>query len=463
MKKGGLLYIDKLRKNISKLLAFIVIVYSVCITVLYQYYQGRVEIEKRRILQDYYDKIVKISANKIGSLATKLSSNVQNVSIDLGIAEIKICNVKCINHNLFRFGALIDQYMPEFIYYKIDLNNKFLYSNNKIPDYQIEKIHRLNAYNQFNISLAIDQLYWSKVEKKIKKPLRMIASFAIVNILFLYIFSKFLFKSFNKVYKLHYQNKYKEELEQLKLSYKEELKRCKDSLMNKIWNLNFNRQKDLEINCLFALEANQIALINDDHENTLKCSKLKNSGNKLPCSIILYQEDKIEEINTKELIDIFNDRFGQEDENISVQISSKTKKVYFASKASLYQIIYSLISYLIFMINKQSPIVKQNISLIINNTEKGMLLYFEYGGFPIMGEEELLRMSYCFFRTHANPFLLNINQVFNVLRVSGFDCNISYDQSNIINISRAEQKNSEQIIEENNVIFLSSFTKKRND
>jgi len=39
--------------------------------------------------------------------------------------------------------------------------------------------------------------------------------------------------------------------------------------MNKIWNLNFNKQKDLEINCLLAVEANQIAL------NSLRVYDLK--------------------------------------------------------------------------------------------------------------------------------------------------------------------------------------------
>ena len=70
-------------------------------------------------------------------------------------------------------------------------------------------------------------------------------------------------------------------------------------------------------------------------------------------------------------------------------------------------------------------------------------------------------MSNYFFKTHANPFLLNINQVFNILRVNRFDCDISYDQFNIIEISQAKQKNNQQITAENNVIFLSSFTEKK--
>ena len=70
-------------------------------------------------------------------------------------------------------------------------------------------------------------------------------------------------------------------------------------------------------------------------------------------------------------------------------------------------------------------------------------------------------MSHYFFKTHANPFLLNINQVFNILRINGFDCDISYNHLNIIDISQAKQKNNHQMTVENNIIFLSSFTKKK--
>ena len=49
--------------------------------------------------------------------------------------------------------------------------------------------------------------------------------------------------------------------------------------MNKIWNLNFNKQKDLEINCLLAIEANKLSLTDENtnnQESILKDSRLKN-------------------------------------------------------------------------------------------------------------------------------------------------------------------------------------------
>ena len=159
----------------------------------------------------------------------------------------------------------------------------------------MEKTYHLNDYNQFRISLTIDQLYWKKVETEIKQPFWIITLFITVNILILYLLSRIALNKFNKEFMLYYQNKYKKELDKLKFSHDEELNRCKDSLMNKIWNINFNKQKDLEINCLLAVEANQIALINEnynDQENMIKDCRLKNAGDKAPCSIILYQENK---------------------------------------------------------------------------------------------------------------------------------------------------------------------------
>jgi hypothetical protein len=466
MKEQTLLYLDKLKHKVSKILAFTIVIYGVCIIVLYQYYQDKAEIEKAQILQNYYNKIVKVSTNKINSLTQQISGTLQsnNISISTNGSDFKICCDKCINYNLFHFGALIDKYIPEFIFYKIELNKKFLYSNIKAQNYQIEKIYHLNDYNQFSISLAIDKLYWSKTEAEIKKPFWIMTLFALVNILLFEILSKILFKNFNKEYTLHYQNKYKEELDQLKFDNSKELKSCKDLLMNKIWNLNFNKQKDLEINILLAGEANKIALIDEgdnDQENMIKGSRLKNSSDKVPCSIVLYQDDKIEEINIDQLIELFTDRFDQEDENISVNIISKVKVVYFASKASLYQIIYSLINYLIFVIKKQSPTAKHNIRLIIDDIEKVIQLHFEYDGFPITEEKELLKMSSSFFKTHANPFVLNINQVFNILRINGFDCSVSYNQLNIIDILRKKQKDNRPITTEDNIILLSSFTEKK--
>ncbi len=460
-------YLDKLKKNLFKIFTLIFIVYSTIIISLYQYYNDKVEIEKTQILQTQYDKILEVSMNKLSSLAYYLSSNIQekNISINSNSSEIEICNeaLKCKYYNIFHFGELLNRNIPEFIHYKIELNKNFLYSNIKIQNYQIDKIYHINDSHQLNISLAINSVFWHKVETDIKRSFWILTAFITANMVLLYILLKISFSSFNKSYALHYQDKHAAELEQLKFDYQLELKNCEISLMKKIWNNDFNKQKDLEINCLFAQEANQISLLdNNPHnqEDMIKDYKLKNFGDKVPCSIVLYQGNKIEEIDTTKLVDLFIDRFDQEDESISFEISSKTKILYFASNAALYQIIYSVISYLFFLLKKQPVITKHNIRLTIDSIKQKMILHFEYNGYPIMTAQELLQTSNNFFKTHANPFLLNISQVFNILQANGYNYQISHNQSNVIEIYSNDLKNWNNQQEEN-VILLNSLIKKK--
>ncbi|WP_425360058.1 MULTISPECIES: hypothetical protein [unclassified Candidatus Tisiphia] len=460
-------YLDKLRKNLFKIFTLIIIIYSTIIISLYQYYNDKVEMKKAQILQTNYDKIVEVSMNKLSSLAYYLSSNIQdkNISINITSSEIEICTeaLKCKNYNIFRFGELLDWSIPEFINYKIELNKNFLHSNTKMQNYQIDKIYHINDSYQLNISLAINSVFWHKVETEIKRNFWLLTAFITANMILLYVLLKILFSSFSKSYALHYQDEHTAELEQLKLNHQRELKHCETFLMKKIWNNDFNKQKDLEINCLFAQEANQISLLDnnfDNQEDMLKDYRLRNFGGKVPCSITLYQENKIEEIDTTKLVDLFIDRFNQEDENISFKISSKAKILHFSSNAALYQIIYSVISYLFFLLKNQPFVTKHNIKLTIDSIKQKVVLHFEYDGYPIMTAQELLKTSNNFFKTHANPFLLNLSQVFNLLQTNGYNYQISHNQSNVIEIYSNDLKNWNNQQEEN-VILLNSLIKRK--
>ncbi|WP_342267584.1 hypothetical protein [Candidatus Tisiphia endosymbiont of Empis tessellata] len=80
----------------------------------------------------------------------------------------------------------MNKHVPVFIYYKIELNKKFLYSNIKTQNYQIDKIYPINASNQLNISLAINSTYWHKVKADIKRPFWILTAFITANLLLLY-------------------------------------------------------------------------------------------------------------------------------------------------------------------------------------------------------------------------------------------------------------------------------------
>ena len=447
--------IDQLKCSGSNVFASVIVIYSLIMLFLYQHCTVNADLEKERLSEEYYNKIVEITASEINSVLQKLSINpqTQNVLIRINMNDLEICNEKCINYNLFHFGAVINQYIPKFIHYKIELNKKFLYADFKIKNYQIEKTYHLNKDNQLNISLSIDDAYWNKIKADNLKPFWMVMLFVTFTGLLFYILSKVSFKKFNKSYSLYYQN-----------LYQKELKYIETSLMNKIWNLSFYKEKDLEINCLFAEEANRLALNladSNDEQSKINDSKLRNNSDNLPCSIPLYQQGKMEEIKVEQLINLFADRFNKENENITVKLTSQVKVVYFVSKAALYQIIYSIISYLIFVINKQTEGSKHNIRIVIDNLGKSIKLRFEYDGLLEQEEIELLKISSCFFKKHANPFILNINQVFDILRINGFSCNVSYIKFNIIDIVQKEEKIEQQITKEDNVILLSSFSKKK--
>lgn len=318
--------------KVHKLFIVLIIIQSLFLFFLYQCFTDKITEEKFRILQEYYEKIAEISSNKITSQMHKVGNNTQNeeVLFKINISDLEICGDKCINYSVFRLRAIIDSYVPNFIYYKIMLNRNFLYSNAKIENYQLEKSHHLNSSTQLDISVSIEPFFWDKMEKSIRKPFWIISLVSIINILlFFFIFQK-LFKFLGKEYDGYFKDKYNKELEVNKAYF-----------MNKIWSSNFNRQKDLEINCIFASEANKIALSTVDvsgHNDieTPKDSMLNDFDDMLPCSIVLYQNDKIEEFSIKDLTELFTSRFAQENENISVSIISKTKKRYVFLLKQLY-------------------------------------------------------------------------------------------------------------------------------
>ena len=461
-------YLTKLKKSTIKISFLTLMFYTAIIIFLYKYYNSKIEIEKAQMLRSYYEKIINISLGKINSLAQQIQCDLEdkNTSIRIDNTDIQVCcsDTACNKYRVFQLGSLLDQYIPDFIYYKIEINNNFTYANTKINQYQIDKPYRLNDTNQLNVSLDIDNVFWLQKEAAIREPLWLLTIIISITFLLLFVFNKILLTNLKKGYNLYYQNQYKIKVENIELNHQQELENCKLALMNKIWNLNFYKQKDLEINCLFAQAANQMAYSSDIayvEQTMLKNFKFKYYSDKVPCSILLYQNDKIEEINVDKLIKIFTDRFAQEDDNILLVISSNKKIIRFVSQAALYQIIYSLISYLFFLLRKQATTVRYRISLHIKNLDHRLQLKFEYNGFPIKDEIELSRMADQFFKTHANPFLLNSSQVFNVLRSNGFNCIVNYDQFNIIDIIQQETNScQEPEIPENNIISISPFIEK---
>jgi len=380
-------------------------------------------------------------------LEHKKSINISNHSIEI------CCHKKCINYNLFKLGALLNNSIPEYIHYKVELKDSLLYSNTKAQNYELENKNYTDGNIRLNISLGVDNKHWRLQEENIRKPFWYISLFIISNLLLLYLFYKITLRKFNNAYNLHYLEK-----------YKDELKRAESTLMERTWNIDFFKQKDLEINCLFAQEANRIAFLDnniDDQESIIKDNNFKNFSNKAPCSIILYRSDIKEEINLVRLSKIFSERFSSENEKLLIMLPTETKAMSFVSEAALYQIIYSITCYLFFWLKNESPACNHQIKLSIKTDHNRLILLFEYQGSHVRGEEELFKISNNFFRTHANPFLLNINQIYNLLKANDYNFNISYDKRNVIEILESNKSIAHPKTNGDNVISLSSAIKKR--
>lgn len=124
--------------------------------------------------------------------------------------------------------------------------------------------------------------------------------------------------------------------------------------------------------------------------------------------------------------------------------------------------IYSIINYLFFIIKKQFYNNKHQINLFISNIAGKVSLSFNYSGVPLEKEKDLFSVSSEFTKSHANPFILSIEQIFKILKLNGFNCKVSYDKINLIEISeKAVKKN--KISNEDNIIYLVGWDKEESD
>ncbi|HJD61469.1 MAG TPA: hypothetical protein LFV90_04895 [Rickettsia endosymbiont of Columbicola hoogstraali] len=77
-------------------------------------------------------------------------------------------------------------------------------------------------------------------------------------------------------------------------------------------------------------------------------------------------------------------------------------------------------------------------------------------------EKDLFAVSSEFTKSHANPFILSIEQIFKILKSNGFNCKVSYDKTNLIEINEKAIKNN-KIANEDNIIYLAGWDKEESD
>jgi len=436
-------------KNYNSIPNLIVVIMYCCIIIISFYYCNRqVEERKSEILKEYYAIILNHSLIKIDSLLQQLPLDQKglNTNISIDKTDIQNCYKKqCIKCNIFEFSSTIDKCIPHFIFYKVEINKQLLYSNYKISDYELEKIFYINDYNQLAISLSIDVDHWNKIKIKIiRSHLFTIISSTIFLLLFI-VSNKLLNKYIKRFYFLYYKNHYNLDIKKITTDYQHELKNKEDLLMKKIWDLEYSYEKEAELNCLFSQEVHKISV---NMKNTIYIN-FSNQNRFSHYTIPLYWgNEKLENINIKNLIEIFSGIFSKSTDNISFVITGSEQTVDFISRVALYQIIYSIISYIIFILKEQSYTFQYSIRMNIAS-KKSIRLLIEYDGVQLNNEEDVRRFSNKFFKKRGNPFLLSINQVFSILRADKFNCTLGHNGRNFIEISK--------------IICTTSFTKTKSN
>ena len=431
------------------------VIYFSVIIISYTCYDKEFKNRKNEIFSQYYEIIFNHSLIKLSYLLQKLplDQSGKNTVISVDKSDILGCfKQQCIKSNLFEFTSTIDKYIPNFIYYRIDLNKQVLHRNVRIDDYELEKTYHINNYNQLSISLSADLRYLNTIKKQTIKPF-LITIILSTFLLILFILSnKLLNKYIKKFYFSYYNNHYDLKLEKVKEDYQNELIIRENALMKKIWNLEYSKEKDTELNYLFSQEANQLAILMQGAESFSNRS-IDNYKNSL-CSVILYYNQRKQEIvKTKNLIEIFSNRFANSEDNISILITSSEQDIKFASKEALYQIIYSIINYIIFILKEQSCTIKYNLKFSILNKQSKLCLFFEYDGITINNEEDILKLSNKFLKKNVNPFLLSLNQIFHILKIDNFNCKVGHSNLNFIEITKnTPAKNLNKVT--NNIIQL---------
>lgn len=431
------------------------IAFIICLSLIfasYTYYINQLSVKTNEILQENYQVILNHSLIKFKEILNKLPSDSSGKSTTIKIekSDIITCySEKCKKRNLFEFSSVLDKYIPDHVYYRIDVNKQLLHRNHRLEHYQLEKNYHINDNNQLSIFISINPKYLHKIHKQVVQPfvVTVIASTCLF-ILFI-ISTRLLIRYFNDFYFVYYKKLFNSKLEQVKESHKNEMFIKESRLMKKIWNLEYSKDKDGEFNRLFSQKANQLALLLQDKEYTAAHQDQVKTSH---CSIILYQKNTDKSyITTQTIVEKFSDRFSNSEENISVNISSSCQKIAFSSKEFLYQVMYSIINCIIFMLKDQDGSAKYDISFDISKTDSKVCLLCRYNGLPIDSEEEFTKFSNYFLKNNANPFCVSIKQIFFILKKDGFECVVGHDNLNFIKISES-QVGKVETKEENNII-----------
>ncbi|MCC2646629.1 MAG: sodium:solute symporter family protein [Rickettsiaceae bacterium] len=168
-----------------------------------------------------------------------------------------------------------------------------------------------------------------------------------------------------------------------------------------------------------SVEKNFIRLMNEKLKLLQVKNIIKNKNLDLGDLPIIIQDEEITSINFKECLKEITDFIGYsiEKQNINLHIDCQKEEINIGlGKASVYQVIYSLIVNIVDLLPKQSKLLIKDLS----NVDL-FKIDLEYNGYGL-SREDIIRLTKN--KKHINPFLLNWKKLFEVLGNYNIEINI---------------------------------------
>jgi len=188
---------ESLTTKIGLLICLLVTIVTLSLIFLFKYADYIEKEEKNILLTEYNRKILELSKKEINKVFYHLSASFENpeISIKINDRTLNACyQGRCHKYNLLSFAKLLQLSIPEFIDFKIMLNNNVMDFRNHHTQYEKENSYKLNENYKIFINTFVDKEFWDKRKSLIKKPYWIIGITLILNSVALYLIFRYLFK-----------------------------------------------------------------------------------------------------------------------------------------------------------------------------------------------------------------------------------------------------------------------------
>lgn len=197
-------------------------------------------------------------------------------------------------------------------------------------------------------------------------------------------------------------------------------------IKNLLWESEYSRKQDKRFLEMFMQETKRVfieSIVNKD------INSIENDRK------ILFRKDVKKEVKNSEIIKILKDRFDSS--KLILCFKSDVEYTTLGSQASYYQIMYSLIDYIFFLLKSRVENPKIEIELSQNNS-----IQFCFEGVSFETEESLNCSFLKYYKDCSNPMVISPYEIFLALRENRVHCKYYYDAKNYIVIGDDQEINN---------------------